>query len=316
MQMFILKLLVTAALLGLLFAAVDLGAVFAHLQDVSVWALILAAGCSIAATFVSTLRWSLLLRAQHSTIGLWRLFAYNCSYTFYSIVLPGGKMAAEAVRVYQVARDAHDESVRSKIIVPTLFDRITVVFSAALISALFFVVVGFDMFAELPYWFPYAGIGLVALIALSVFLPLERWLGFFAPSLRGSVNQPASTVADAVRLYRAKPATLLLAMVLSMLMLAVMSMSTSIIASALGVAANFWVVFGVVSVSMVAAFLPLTIGGIGVREGVFSYLFSTAAVVPLEAAVSIALITLIASHVVTLFGGLVEFHRHFLRKKI
>ena len=314
MRVFIFKLIVTALLLWLLFSAVDLSAVVRHVGDVSWYTFVFAALCSVVATLLSTIRWSLLLRVQGISLPFMRLVAYNLSYTFYSIVLPGGKVSAEGVRVYQVMRDTDDEGIRNKIIFPTLLDRAVVVFSSAFVAAVFFLFTGYETFSRLPVWFPYAAVGLVVLITLSVFLPFERLVAFLlGTSMRTKKQSALTSLKESLAAYRSKPLQLTIAVLLTFVMLAVMSSGTLALASAMGAPDDFLLVCGVVSASMVAAFLPLTIGGIGVREGVFAYMFSTAALVPLEIALSISLLALFASHVVTLFGGLVEFRRHFIR---
>jgi uncharacterized membrane protein YbhN (UPF0104 family) len=215
--------------------------------------------------------------------------------------------------VYQVVRDTHDEVIRAKIVFPTLLDRALVVFSAAGIAAAFFLIMGFDTFVALPEWFPYAAAGLVALLTLSAFLPVERLITFVVGVPPQAERQSAlSSLKDAFLLYRSKPIQLILATLLTVVMLTMLALANLTIASAVGISADVVIMLGVVSTSMVAAFLPLTIGGAGIREGVFAYLFAAAASVPIEAALSISLVALISSHVVTLLGGLVEFRRHFL----
>lgn len=313
-RIFVFKIAVTAALLALLFYSVDIGAMVDHARRISLISFVVAAFWYIVATIISSIRWSLLLRMRGISLPFMRLIAYNFSYTFYSIILPGGKVAAEGVRVYQVVRDAHDDAIRSKIIFPTLLDRALVVFSAACVATIFFLIMGYDVFPSLPFWFPYAAAGLVALLTLSAFLPVERFISLMLGVPIQQNRQPAlHSLKEAFLLYRSNPAALLIATVLTVMMLTSLAYANITIASALGISAPFLLMLGIISTSMVAAFLPFTIGGVGIREGIFSYLLATAASVPLEVALSVSLIALVSSHLVTLLGGLVEFHRHFIR---
>jgi uncharacterized membrane protein YbhN (UPF0104 family) len=149
-RIFLFKIAITAGIVALLFYSVDVKTLVEQFGRISWSVLGVAAFWYIVATGLSTVRWSLLLRMQHIALPFFSLVAYNLSYTFYSIVLPGGKVAAEGVRVYQVLRDTYDESIRGRIIFPTLLDRALVVFSAAAISTIFFLVTGFT---ATYYWF-------------------------------------------------------------------------------------------------------------------------------------------------------------------
>lgn len=312
-RVFVFKIAVTVAVLGLLIYSVDASAMVAEVKRVSWGVLAVAAFWYVAATLVSTFRWSILLRAQHIVLPFFTLVRYNLSYTFYSIVLPGGKVTAEGVRVYQVLKDTHDESVRSKIIFPTLLDRAVVVFVAAAISTIFFIAIGFSTFKELPAWFPYAGVALVLALTMSAFLPIERFIGRALGSASETKQSSLSSLKEALRVYRTKPWRLVATVALTGMMLAMLALALMTVAAAFEASVSFWLMLGVVSTSMMAAFLPLTIGGVGIREGTFAYLFATVAHVPPETALAISLVGLVASHIVTLMGGGVEFRRHFIR---
>jgi len=315
-RMFFLKLAITGAVLFLLFSAVDVREVGRHIADVPLSIFIFAAVCYVIATILSTVRWSILLRVRGVTVPIVRLLMYNFSYLFYSLILPGGKVAAEAVRIYQIVRDTNDPDTREKVIFPTLLDRVIAVFTYAIAASVAFLLTDSATLAELPFWFPYAIGGIAVLVTLSVFLPVEKLL---QPFLGGSISKTSSTLSsltEAVAAYRTHPLQLSVAVALSLVMLGFMSGATFLIAEGLGFSLPFMLVLGVFSISMIASFLPLTIAGVGVREGVFAYLLAALAEMPLEAALSISLIALIASHTSTLFGGLVEFHRHFLRSRI
>jgi hypothetical protein len=316
-RMFVLKLVITGLVLFLLFSAVDLKTVGAHLADISLGTFAIAALGYVLATVVSTFRWSILLKVRGVHVPMHRLLGYNFSYLFYSLVLPGGKVAAEAMRVYQIVRDTNDPLVREKVIFPTLLDRAVAVCTYAVAALAVFLFMGKNILAELPFWFPYAIAGIVLLIVFSVFLPVERLLRpFTGTSVTTKAHSTLNSLTEAVAVYRSFPLHLAVAVALSLIMLACMSGASFVIAEELGFPVPFILLLGVFSISMIAAFLPLTIAGVGVREGVFAYLLAAITNVPLEVALSISLLALISSHVVTLLGGLVEFHRHFMRSHV
>ncbi len=313
---FLLKLTVTGVLLAILFSVVDVRQVGSYVTEVSWQALFMAALCYLAATFLSVVRWSLLLRAQGVRVPTARLMSYNLSYTFYSIVLPAGKVAAEAVRVVQIVNDTNDPEARGKVAVSTLVDRALVVCSCAAVAILFFITgSGREVLETLPAWLPYAAAAAILLIVLVALLPLDALPGLIKGRSHNKVGSALSSISEALKSFKSKPLVLLVAVALTIAMLAFITLGILILASSLGFMLPFILTFEIFSTSMVAAFIPLSIGGVGFREGTFAYLLTGAAVAPLEVAITISLLALIASHAVTLMGGAVEFHRHFLRKK-
>src|SRR3989344_5181078 len=96
---------ITFVLLTLLLQAVNADSFFSQIRRVGILPFALGAASYLIATALNTFRWHLLLNARQILVPLRQLFAYNFSYTFYTVVLPGGRIAAEAMRIYQIVRD-------------------------------------------------------------------------------------------------------------------------------------------------------------------------------------------------------------------
>ncbi len=306
----LIKIAITGVVLALLFSAVDVHALLAHISDVPWYAIAYAALCYFIATYLGTLRWTMLLKAEGVILPFRHLLFYNLSYNFYSVVLPGGKVAAEAIRVYQIVRDTGDANVRGKVIFPTLLDRSMVVAVSALVAVLFFITA--PVAVAFPWWLPYAGVLAVGAIMLTVFLPVER-LFSFGNGLAIPKRSTLQSLRDALTKYRSRPALLLSTSVITLLMNVVIASGIYGITLSLHLPASYLLVFEVFSVGMVTAFLPLTIAGIGVREGVFAYVLTAASGAPIEATLSVSLLALLALLSVVVVGGVVEFYRHFIR---
>ena len=309
---FIVKVFVTGAVVALLFSAVDARAVFAQIGEVPWEVFLYAVFCYLLSVYVSSIRWNMLLRAEKIMLSPSTLLAYNFSYNFYSAALPGGKVAAEAVRLYQVVRDSRDPMIREKIFVPTLLDRSIVVITSGFVAVLFFITVSGMPHIVLPQWLPYAGIGAVFIIGGMAFLPIERLFGSNAPDTAPRRSMLRS-FADAFAAYRSRPVVLLNVALLSLLMNALVASGIYAITFSLGLPVSFEMVFALFCVGMVTAFVPFTIAGIGVREGTFAYLLALVSGVPLESAFSVSLIALAAFLSTVAVGGAVEFYRHFIR---
>ena len=306
---FILKVGISVALLALLFSVIDIRRTLEEISNVHASVVAVASVLYILATLVATARWRLLLRVQDIHIPYIRLAAYGYSFNFYSVALPGGKIAAEAIRVYQSMRDYPDVS-REKLIVSTLTDRLSTVAISFLFAMLFFIV--YPNIADgLPWWLPYAGIGSLVLIALIVVMPFERLFG-----LDEKTDVPViKSLMTAIGVYGRHPLVICAAILYTVLMNISIAGALFIFARALDVPVTFFTMFLLLSVGMVSAFMPLTLAGIGVREGILAYLIAIVANVPLEIGVSVTLLSLAASFSGVVVGGLIEGHRAFLRSR-
>ena len=311
---FAIKLLVTGAILAFLFSIVDIQEVSTAITTIPVWTFLVVIGGYFTALFFGTVRWSILLSAQGIRIPLSHLLAYNFSWMFYSIALPGGKLGAEAIRIFQILADTKDViTPREKIVIASLMDRVIAILALALVALPFFIVMRETIIAEFsPFVGALAAIGFVGLIALA-FVPFEF---FFRPFLRfmpPTVASVVSSMGGVLTAYRRRPFLFASTLILSFLMNLALAGGLFVITTALGIPVSFFELFSVFCISMLAAIVPFTIGGIGVREGTLVFLVSTISGASLTLSLSASLIMLGASLAVAAIGGVVEFYRHYLR---
>ena len=306
---FILKLLVSASILAFLFSVIDVRVLYSHISDVSIFVFIAASLLYIVATLIATLRWNVLLRSDGIRIPLQRLFAYSLSFNFYAVALPGGKIGAEAIRIYEAISDNPGIS-REAIIVPTLVDRVATVFSSLVVAIIFFIVFP-GVAVQFPWWIPYVGIGSIAIVIAMVVLPFERLFG-----IDKRVGVPMlQSVTPALTAFRKKSGTLVVTVALSLIMNGAIAFAMYLFAVSLGISVTYMLMFALFSVGMVSTFIPISLAGIGVREGVVAYLLSIMAATSLEVGASVTFLALAASFSGVVAGALVEFRRHFLIKR-
>ncbi len=308
------KLLITGAIFVFLFSIVDARVVFAHVATIPVWVFLCVIFSYFLALFFGTIRWAVLLSAHDIKVPLSRLFAYNFSWLFYSIALPGGKIAAEAIRIYQILADTKDTTVsREKIVIASLMDRVIAVLALGFVAVPFFIIVRDTVVAGAsPVVSTLAVLGLIALVLVAC-VPLEFFVRPFARFLPPSVASIVSSLGGVLSVYRTRPFLFLSTLFLSFLMNLALGVGLFAITVSLGIPISFFTLFFVFCISMLTAFIPLTVGGVGVREGTLVYLLATISGTTFELSLSASLIMLGASLIVAAIGGVIELCRHFVR---
>lgn len=307
---FALKLLVSALLLYLLFSSLDVDNLLSTSAKIPWYLFVLATLSYFVATFFATARWNTLLTSVGVRIPFTRLFLYNFSYTFYSLALPGGKMAAEGMRLYQVISDSKDPDMKPKLVAPSLIDRAFGAFVSLLLSIFYFFFVAAGDTGTFPPWLPYAGLASVALLIASIMFPFERFFGM--GSTEGS--SISGSVFLSLRSFRSKPAALVQSVLFSVLVNAGCTFGVFFIALGVGLHVNYFMLYLIYSVGMASSFLPISVGGIGAREGIIAYLLSVSLGVPLEIGAAVSISALAASMVPIVIAIPIEIRRHFFRK--
>jgi uncharacterized membrane protein YbhN (UPF0104 family) len=261
-----LRLAVAAALLAHLFGRIDAGDVGDVIGRASAVPVLGAFGATLAAHLVAAVRLRLLARAQGLPATILELFALNLAAVFYGLFLPGGNLAGTAVRTWTLARGTGRYGATG---VTVLVDRIAATVPLCVLGLLFWMV---DAPGE-------AGAALALLLAatagvavLSLAL-LGGHLGALATRLAGPGRFPDPArapggAARALTALRGLPATTV-ALVAGLSTAATLLgiVATWWLALALGIAVPFAALAWIRSAVMLLAMLPVTISGLGVREG-------------------------------------------------
>lgn len=308
---FFVKLAVTLALCALIVRSVDVRELASYIAHVGIAPFAIAAVGWYAATLLNTVRWQLLLFLQGLRVGFGKLLSYNFAYSFYVIALPGGRLLAEGVRMFQVVRDYPEADGGAKAAASAFADRIIGLGSFVAIVIFFAFTDNRIAFALSPTTIAAAVLGLIVVVALAFYATspaVVKRFARFAPAL-GNMP-PISRLAG---VYAARPFGSLLACTYALAADIVLAAGFYAAAHMAGVAVAFSTLLLCFSIGMIAAFLPLSIGGIGFREGAFVYTLSALGAVSSEEAVLLAVIVLASSLVVALSGAVVEFRHHFLR---
>jgi uncharacterized protein (TIRG00374 family) len=298
--LFLGKLVVSGALLGLLFWRVDRGVFLRTLQALP-WPVFLGCVSLYALSYIlSTIRWSGLLAAEGIRLPLWRLILIYFEGAFFNLFLPT-LIGGDVVRGYSIYRitGGHPASIAS-----ILMDRLTG-FAALMVIALSSLAFALSRLTGLQI--PLLILAVAALFGLVLaLLASDRaplWIGgLFRLLGLARFQGKLQGLMEAVGRYRGHRAALLRAFLLSAVLQALIIVTYYLVGAALkiGVPLSYFFVF--VPLITVVAMLPVSVAGLGVREGGVIYFFSLVGVEP-ATSLSMSLIWFAITVVVSSLGG-------------
>jgi uncharacterized protein (TIRG00374 family) len=292
------RLSVSLVLLGALLWRTDRAALARTLAGLDPLLFASAAGCFLAAQGLSTIRWQRLLRAEGIPLPFASLFALYLEGMFLSLLLPtliGGDLV-RAHRVY-VQADRNEAAIAS-ILVERLSGLV-----ALLAIAWGSLAVYRDPVSALPV------LGFSAALALGWFAMFSRITTSVARRLFGHpvlarVHREVTAFYHAVARYRHRRGVLVQVFGLSLIIQAIVILANFLVARALGLSAPFVLFLALIPLATITAMMPISVGGLGVRDGAMVYLFTRAGL-PVAGALGLSLGWFFVTAVSSLPGALV-----------
>lgn len=301
-----LKLLVGAALVAILVWKAELGSLAGSLRSLTHDTIALAALLYLVACVVAAYRWHVLV-AQSRFVQILELWFAG---QFYSLVLPG-QIAGEIVKAYRLGRGRDDAE---RLALSVVLDKLT-----GLVGLLAVAIAGVQ-FSRTPIpaeitialaLFTFAILACLVSARLPVIRRIVVTLATSAIKRWPGVNKGATRLiklADAWSNYGADPLRLTHALILGAAFQMICVSMTRLVAAGLGIDLSFadwcWI-FGLVSI---AVLLPVSIGGIGVREGAFAGTLSLFGI-PIAQSVALSLTLFAVGLIGAVIGGIVELRR-------
>lgn len=262
------KAIVTAVLIGVVLRRTPLAELGARLASIQARDVLLLVALSFGATLLHVVRWSRLLRALGERVPFGVLFGDVCVGNLYNLLLPGG-VGGDVVRAVRTGRRlnaAHHAWSTS------VYERIAGLFAMTALASVALILGVNDSLGVLPPWLRLATLGLAIVLAL----------GFVFASLpfRAAGRMLGSRMPEAARVHitgigadlRGPLAALPVraeAVAWSLTYHAVSLLFVALAASALGAPGHERAIIIGVPIISVLSILPITIGGLGLREGLF-----------------------------------------------
>ena len=286
--------LVAWALSGKNFRLERLGPI---LRTAEPWALVLAFLIFVASNFLGALQWGMLLRMQGIHLPFREVVSLYFTGIFFNNFFVGG-VGGDAVRVYEVRRSTGRGSAA---FAATFLDRLLGFFTLSVFAC------GTVLFLPPLSVSPMMGIGLLVLLTGGLGLLLSRRASGLVERLAlrilpETIGERVSRVREGFLRGRFNLPLLALAWGIS---LGVQFLRVSVhywTGKALGVHAPLSTFFAFVPLIAVAAAVPVSFGGIGVRENFGAFLFRRVGVEP-TAAFSMEFLAYLVSLAAGLIGG-------------
>ncbi len=282
-----LKLAVTVGLLAYLFSRIELGSVVQLVAGAS-WGWV-AAGFVLYLALQGLCAWRWLLLARVLNLdGSWSTFVrYYYVGMFFNLFLPTG-VGGDVYRCYYIARSSSDWT---RAIVSVLADRGVGFGTMCVIAAVATFAFGA---VDLPAWLEWAlGAGVAGvLILLAV-----------AVAARGPLSSIRTTMPLIVEFFR-RPGILAFVAGLSFLLQSLVIVVNIFNAEALHLDVPVVFFFILIPLIAVATMIPVSLNGLGIREGAFVFFLAQVGV-PEAQALALALLWLAVTAAAGLVGGLV-----------
>jgi glycosyltransferase 2 family protein len=309
--MLAIKIVVSVALLALLFSRVDARRLWAIARQASLAWLAAALLIYFLNVLASVWRWRLLLHAQDVQMPARTLLGSYLVATFFNNFLPSN-VGGDVIRIRDTARPAKSTTLAAMVV---LSDRVLGLMALVLVAA-----VGASAAAEVP-----------AAHATSPIWPSWLWASFLlcaaaaapavlAPAGFSRLLQPLTVIhpewvggrieklTDVLSRFRERPGSIATCFAVAVGVQASMIVYYLAVIYALHLRVGVWDLAVIVPISFVVQLLPVSVGGFGVREATFSLYFAKIGL-PIESAVVMSLVGAALLMLFSVSGAAVWFAR-------
>lgn len=276
----------------------------------------LAALASFTVTWLMAARWGAILGVRGTRIKTSRLFAYYLIGIFFMNFVPGGGISGDVARLIYVDRDIHDKAfVLSTLVFERLIGLFTVLLSWMIATLVTHAYVPSDRgIITVEAVLGLAFIASALLMSNVVSTRLARWcrqLGarFNVERLGAAAARTLAAISE-LRTHRAMLARTL---ALSIPVRLIWGLGCYAVVLALRLPLSFALVLAFISLVDLIRMLPISVGGLGVREWLLIALFASVGI-GREQAIAFALLAFAPIYLNALAGGIIYVSMARLRR--
>ncbi len=305
--LFVLKLGFSLAILVFIFTTqTSFGKIGSVLRNVNPYWLLLAFSLHAWGLYISAYRWQILARAQGDEVPLVFLAKSYLVGTFFNNFLPT-RFGGDVVRIWDGSLYSKSLVKSSAIVLVERFTGIIVLFLLAVVASLF----RLDMARQVPVIWVALLLGLVGLLLIAAFfLPVfARLLG--AARLHGFPDKARTKILifrETILHYRTQKRPFFRATFWALLLQINVILYYFLIGQALHLDIQFIDYFIFIPIVLVIQIIPVTINGLGLREGSYIEIFKYYGILP-QTAVSFSLVDVAFNLVLGLIGGTIYVSR-------
>jgi uncharacterized protein (TIRG00374 family) len=273
--LFTIKVLVSALLIYWILRGINFNEIAKSIENIDFLLLFTALSLHFIGFFLSAERWKLLLKAQGTEAKTSYLISSYLVSKFFNNLLPS-TIGGDAIRAYDSYRIGKSKSEALAVIFVDRFLGLFMLLIFALI-AFFILQEAASGGTHLILWIM-AGLLLFLLIGWLIFSPPKKLRAFannISIPFSSKLQMIVEKMSGAFWTFRDKKEVLLKALGLSLLLQTNVIIYYFVVSSALNLSVPLYNFFLIIPLSLFIMMLPVTINGIGLRENIFYYFFST-----------------------------------------
>lgn len=305
----LLRLTLTIALILIVFTQIDFISFINQIRSMNVFWYLVGLACYFGFIGLWSVRWLFIIRAAGETTGFGRLFTTTLVGNFFALFLPDA-IGSDLARMYGL-KDEYRTS--ANIVSTVLVDRVVGLVSLILM-ALVALLVGSKFVTDQSVILLIIGLLVCFTIGWALFFNQRVIKQIFEWSFKlPIINRLESKIRALYEsLYRLNQQRRLLitTLILSLVVQAAEVISVILVAYALDISVSPSYFFIFLPIVWLVTTIPISIGGLGVREGIFAFFFSQVSVASSDA-VAISLLYYSFRIITGVLGGII-----FLRLSI
>lgn len=268
----IFRIVISISLIAFLLYTSNLAALAEALKTANIWSLLLALLLAFSQVFMSAYRWRIILSPKDMRVPLSSLTSFYFSGTFFNKFLPT-VFGGDIVRAYELARFS-GKAVDSAATV--LIERI-VGFTALFVICWISLAFGFQRLEGTSILLIVVAMSFAFLLSLAVLFNarlMDKTLSLTRFVKRWNLEDTLKKAYNSLHSFTAFKGGLLSAFVVSLVAQLVGIASAFLVSQALGLNVPFVYFLVVVPIIWVITMVPISIGGLGIREGAFVFFFT------------------------------------------
>jgi uncharacterized protein (TIRG00374 family) len=264
--------------LALVFVRSDAHGLMEALRNTRVAYLPLAVAASFAVTWLMSYRWKTILEAGQVHVGTGRLFGYYLIGIFFTSFVPGGGVSGDVARLIYVDREVRDKAL---VLSTLVYERLIGVFTLLLIGLAATLMTRASRQTD-PMIYSSEAILALAFLAIATLMSdyvssrlarVIRAIGRRTRTVR--LAEAAARTLESISELRRDPILLLRTSLISVLIRVTWSLGCYVVAWAMGLPIGVLTLFAFISLVDLVRLMPISVGGLGLREWAIIALFAT-----------------------------------------
>jgi len=280
------------------------------LRNTRVAYLPVAVAASFAVTWLMAYRWSAILGARGLHFETRRLFTYYLIGIFFTSFVPGGGVSGDVARLIYVDREVRDKAL---VLSTLVYERLVGVFTLLMIGLAATLMTRASVQTD-PQSdsMIYASEAILALAFIAIATLMSGYVSSrLARLIRATgrrikivrAAEAAARTLESISELRRDGALLLRTLMLSVLIRIVWSLGCYVVAWAMGLPIGLLTLFAFISLVDLVRLMPISVGGLGVREWAVIALFATLGITR-EQALTFSILAFAPIYLNAVVGGL------------